>query len=312
MVSALRNKIDFIDATNVELYADFQRPIVALVTNHPSVDDLSRNQDFFKLLASFLNQGGLKKFAADQFDYAIINALEVKDIAYDFQLSTFHPDRNFFLVILKDMDTGYLLDEPIIKEKEDQPNVMTADTIQQFVSQYKKGQLQVYLRTETLDHAPVIKEGVLQVYGSNFVTLVKERRYAPAEEEKALLIFFTKADCSKCDWNEGYFLKLVEDETLQEDFVFAKMDLDKNYPSSDYIKYFYNLPEDEPMLQFLAVLPDGGTLTRFQIEGETFEAIHEFVERVKYLLSLQQPLRKAAQAAEAAEGADIVEPTEEL
>lgn len=80
---ALRSgQLDFIDVMNVELYSDFQRPIVAIVTNHASVDDLSKNGPFFKVLAKFLYEGGLKKH--HEFDYAIINALEIKDVAHDF------------------------------------------------------------------------------------------------------------------------------------------------------------------------------------------------------------------------------------
>jgi hypothetical protein len=49
---ALRSShIDFIDVMNVEFYSKFERPIIAIVTNHPSVDDLSKNQLFFKALA---------------------------------------------------------------------------------------------------------------------------------------------------------------------------------------------------------------------------------------------------------------------
>jgi hypothetical protein len=111
---ALRSsRLDFIDAMNVELYSSFDRKIVALVTNHPSVDDLSRNVPFYKALAKFLYEGGLTKHS--EYDYAIINALEIKDVAHDFQLDTFYPDRNFWLVILKDVDTGYLYEDIIIR-----------------------------------------------------------------------------------------------------------------------------------------------------------------------------------------------------
>ena len=55
----LASKLDFIDAANVELYSTFERSIVAIVTNHPSVDDLSKNMPFYKALAKFLYEGGL-------------------------------------------------------------------------------------------------------------------------------------------------------------------------------------------------------------------------------------------------------------
>jgi hypothetical protein len=77
-------KIDYIDVMNVELYSSFERSIVALITTHPSIDDLSRpsNLEFFKLIAKFLNQGGASKFSG--FDFAIINGLEITDVAHDF------------------------------------------------------------------------------------------------------------------------------------------------------------------------------------------------------------------------------------
>jgi hypothetical protein len=133
---ALRSsKLDFIDAMNVELYSTFDRGIIGIVTNHPSVDDLSKNKPFYKALAKFLYEGGLSKHP--EFDYAIINALEIRDVAHDFQLNTFFPDRNFFLVLLKDVDTGYIYEDIIIRENEDMPLVKTADTIHKFIEDYK-------------------------------------------------------------------------------------------------------------------------------------------------------------------------------
>lgn len=67
---------------NVELYSEFSRPIVGIVSNHPSVDDLGKNGGFYKVLAKFLFDGGVQKH--HEYDYAIINALEIKDVAHDF------------------------------------------------------------------------------------------------------------------------------------------------------------------------------------------------------------------------------------
>jgi hypothetical protein len=137
---ALRSsKLDFIDAMNVELYSTFDRSIIAIVTNHPSVDDLSKNLPFYKALAKFLHEGGLSKHP--EYDFAIVNALEIKDVAHDFQLNTFHTDRNFFLVILKDIDTGYLYEDIIIRESEEMALVQTADTIKAYIEEYKSRKL---------------------------------------------------------------------------------------------------------------------------------------------------------------------------
>ena len=242
---ALRSShIDFIDVMNVEFYSKFERPIIAIVTNHPSVDDLSKNQPFFKALAQFLYEGGLSKHP--EFDYAIINALEIRDISHDFQLDEFFPERNFFLTILKDVDTGYLYDSIIIRENEKMPMVMTADTIDEYISNYTQGKLQVYLRSETSDSSITFNsEGILQVYGSNFISVVNERKYAPVDEKKGLLLMFLKQDCPRCAWSEAFFdrlFKLIGNET----FIFAKMDIDKNYPTSDLRKHIY--PEEGLML----------------------------------------------------------------
>lgn len=63
--------LDFIDNMNVDLYTDFERPIVTIFTNHASVEDLSKNQDFYKLIARFLYEGGASKHP--EFQFAIIN-----------------------------------------------------------------------------------------------------------------------------------------------------------------------------------------------------------------------------------------------
>jgi hypothetical protein len=64
------------------------------------------------------------------------------------------------------------------------------------------------------------------------------------------------------------------------------MNVEKNYPTSDLRQFLYN--ENEPMLQFLAVLPDGGHIKKFQKENDTFEKLQEFIENVKYLVRYQK------------------------
>jgi thiol-disulfide isomerase/thioredoxin len=146
------------------------------------------------------------------------------------------------------------------------------------------------------------KDGILQVYGSNFISIVRERKYAPADANKALILMFTKQDCPKCEWNEAYFDRLAK-EFATDDFVFAKMDLDKNYPTSDLRQFLYNYGSDEPMLQFLAVLPDGGTVNRFQKEAESYEELTKFIESAKYLVNLNKPrLVEAETVANTTEG----------
>lgn len=193
---------------------------------------------------------------------------------------------------MKDIDTGFIYEDIIIRENESMEQVLTAETIDKYLNDFKANKIQVYLRTESRDQTPVVKDGILQVYGSNFKTLVKDRRYAPADEQKGLLLFFSKADCPKCEWNEAYFERLAQDDNFK-DFVFAKMDIDKNYPTSDYRDFLYNTNEEQPMLQFLAVLPDGGTLNRFQKDNESYDDLVTFLESTKYLLNLQKTPKAA-------------------
>ena len=70
---------------------------------------------------------------------------------------------------------------------------------------------------------------------------------------------FTKQDCPKCDWTEAYFDQFATEYSTH--FVFAIMNVDKNYPTSDIREFVYG--ESDSMMQFLIVLPDGGTLNRF-------------------------------------------------
>ncbi len=42
------------------------------------------------------------------------------------------------------------------------------------------------------------------------------------------------------------------------------------------------------MLQFLAVLPDGASIKRFQKENDTYEDLQAFVQNIKYLVIHQK------------------------
>lgn len=51
-----------------------------------------------------------------EYNFAIINALEVKEISSNFQLEEYHADRKFFFAILSNKNVGYLYDGAIVKE----------------------------------------------------------------------------------------------------------------------------------------------------------------------------------------------------
>lgn len=73
---------------------------------------------------------------------------------------------------------------------------------------------------------------------------------------------YTKQDCPKCEWNEAYFDTLAQ-EMGSADFIFAKMDLDKNLPPPEVKQFVLPDNSEANMLQFLAILPDGGAIKRF-------------------------------------------------
>ncbi len=101
---------------------------------------------------------------------------------------------------------------------------------------------------------------------------------------------FTKKDCPACDWTEAYFDQLAQ-EFHGEDFQFAIMNVDENWPTPDLRQFLFR--EKEPMLQFLAVLPDGGHLKRFEKEKDSYEKIQEFLENIRYLVREQKAQAKS-------------------
>lgn len=154
-----------------------------------------------------------------------------------------------------------MYDGPIIKEgKKQTSDLETGEVVKKFIEDFRENKLQAYLKTETNDPTPVIRDSILRVYGSNFISLVKDRKYAQPGTMRGLILMFTKQNCPQCDWTEAYFDRLSA-EFGEEDFQFAIMDVDQNSPTYD-IKQFFNSPNDA-MLQFLAVLPDGASIKRF-------------------------------------------------
>ncbi len=53
------SRLDFLDTWNYDFYNSFEKPIVALFTNHPSVEDLGGNKEFYSQLARILYKGGV-------------------------------------------------------------------------------------------------------------------------------------------------------------------------------------------------------------------------------------------------------------
>jgi thiol-disulfide isomerase/thioredoxin len=197
------------------------------------------------------------------------------------------------LAVLKDQDTGFLYNGHVVRETTgDKQIVLEADLVQKFLSDYKEGRLHAYLKTEKQETEPFFEGNFLRVYGSNFISLVKERKYAEPEELKGLILMFTKKDCHACDWLEAYFDRVAQ-EYQGDDFQFAIMDVDENQPTPDLRQFLYN--DQEPMLQFLAVLPDGGNIKRFQKENDTYDRLAEFVENVRYLVREQKSQAKPKQ-----------------
>ncbi len=146
-----------------------------------------------------------------------MNTLELRHVAEDFQVEKYFPERNFFLALIKDKENGYLYDGTIVSTENNLSANFTADTINKFLNDYKSGNLHAYLKTEKRDPEPFYVGNILRVYGSNFIPLVKELKYAPKEDVKGLILMFTKQNCPKCDWTEAYFDRLAQ-EFGGEDF----------------------------------------------------------------------------------------------
>jgi hypothetical protein len=73
----------------------------------------------------------------------------------------------------------------------------------------------------------------LQVYGSNFVDLVKTTWFKP----KKLIIQFVRDDCSVCEWAEAFFDQIAQELKDYEGFVFARMDVSQNLPTADFQQF---------------------------------------------------------------------------
>ncbi len=92
----------------------------------------------------------------------------------------------------------------------------------------------MYLKSESQDTSLEYKDGILQVYGSNFISIVKDLKFQEGGNSgKSLFLIFTKADCALCDRYEEIF-NMLKKEIADSHFVFAKMDIDKNYATLDY------------------------------------------------------------------------------
>ena len=76
----------------------FEKPIVSIIVNHVSINEIGKNIQLYKNLAKLMFESGVNKFP--EYDFAIINALEIKEVSSNFQLEQFHANRNFFLAIL--------------------------------------------------------------------------------------------------------------------------------------------------------------------------------------------------------------------
>ena len=108
----------------MHLYAGFSRPIVGIASTHPTVQNVEKHRDFYKVIMKFLNEGGLKNHP--EFDYVLMNVLDIKDVADDLQMKDLGDNQNFFLFILADGDNGYLYEGIILREEEKHQLVRTS------------------------------------------------------------------------------------------------------------------------------------------------------------------------------------------
>jgi hypothetical protein len=95
----VKGRFNFIDGMNGWKITEgnFEKPIVSIIVNHVSINEIGKNIQLYKNLAKLIFDSGVNKFT--EYEFAIINALEVKEVSSNFQLEQFHPNRNFFLAI---------------------------------------------------------------------------------------------------------------------------------------------------------------------------------------------------------------------
>lgn len=110
----MKSNVDYLDLENINLYSRFEKPIVGIVSTHPTIHTIEKNYPFYKVMLKMLYQGGFEK--NPEYEYAIINGLEIYDVVHDLQLDD--NDRHFHLVILEDEETGYRYDGVVIRENE--------------------------------------------------------------------------------------------------------------------------------------------------------------------------------------------------
>ncbi|CDW80840.1 protein disulfide-isomerase a4 [Stylonychia lemnae] len=275
LLRALKSRINYLDLDNIHLYATFERPIVGIVSIHPTIHNLDKNAQFYKVLARFLNQGGLKLHP--EFDYVILNGFDIKGVTHDLQLD--ESERGFHLIILEDAETGFRFEGNIMREKENQQVLQTADIINNFISMYKSKQLNQYFRSENKnDQAEYDEKGILKLTGHNFKKQTQQGR------EKPLYIMFTDEMCPLCDEMGVYFDKLSQDF---QGYQFAKMNLHFNNPSSHY----KHIISREGVPQFF-IVNDPEMNLRFESNHNTFDEMRDFLEQHKPQYSESEKLPK--------------------
>lgn len=108
------------------------------------------------------------------------------------------------MAILRNKDVGFLYDGPIINEGKTLTIELEAGkVVTKFIKDFRDNKLQPYLKTETSDPTPVIIHSILRVYGSNFISLVKDRKFDTSGTMKALILVFKKQNCTLCDETES-------------------------------------------------------------------------------------------------------------
>lgn len=75
-----RSPFKFIDGMNGQkIYkGEIEKPLVSIIVNHVSVDEVGKNLELYQNFASILFESGVNQFP--EYEFAIINALEVKEV----------------------------------------------------------------------------------------------------------------------------------------------------------------------------------------------------------------------------------------
>ena len=111
--------------------------MVAIIVTNPSILRIENNIQFFSTLLKLLEECSIQH---PNYDFAIINGLELQEFVHDFQL-----ERSFNLVLLKNRYSGFKYENEIFAEGH---AIDLVKILNSFIEDYERGRLKEYLKSE--------------------------------------------------------------------------------------------------------------------------------------------------------------------